>query len=399
MLAGPRPRILILIKGLGLGGAERLIADALPHLDRDRFEYEFAYLLPWKDHLVGAIEGAGFEVHCLGEGPPTTDRRPQTVRPTRWREVLVLARGLVALWRLQRARGYDLIQADLPLAGLLARLVGRATGRPAIYIEHNLPERYRRLTRWLNGRTYSWNAAAVAVSEEVADSVRRQGLADKTRLVTVPNGVPVEAVRAEAGDGDGLRAELGIPDGRPVVGTVAVFRASKRLGDWLVVAARVAEERPEVTFLLAGAGPEEGALRARAEALGLGARLRMPGFRPDGRRLMGLMDVYLMTSEYEGLPLALLEAMALGVPAVATAVGGVPEAVEDGQNGLLAGVGQVEELAGQVLRLLDDGALRARLGQRAAADVEARFDTQRRVQAMEGLYLEVLEEGGGSVGD
>jgi glycosyltransferase involved in cell wall biosynthesis len=104
------------------------------------------------------------------------------------------------------------------------------------------------------------------------------------------------------------------------------------------------------------------------------------------------MDVYLMTSEYEGLPIALLEAMALGKPVVSTPVGGIAEVVESGKTGLLAPVGSIAELSDCVAQLLDDPDLRMRMGRRAAAKVEAEHHAKHRVRAIESLYLELLQK-------
>jgi len=118
----------------------------------------------------------------------------------------------------------------------------------------------------------------------------------------------------------------------------------------------------------------------------------MPGFRPDGRRLMSAMDVFLMTSEFEGLPIALLEAMTLAKPVVSTRVGGIPEVLTAGSAGLLAGIGAVEELSACVLNLLNDAGLRARMGAAGAARIEADYHVQRRVRAIESVYHEVIAE-------
>jgi glycosyltransferase involved in cell wall biosynthesis len=171
-----------------------------------------------------------------------------------------------------------------------------------------------------------------------------------------------------------------------------VFRAQKRLADWLQVAARVAAHRKDVTFLLVGGGPLEAEVRAQIDALGLKHCVRAPGFRQDGRRLMGAMDVFLMTSEFEGLPIALLEAMSLGKPVVSTRVGGIPEVLEDGVTGFLSPVGAVDELADRVMRLLDDDVLQARFGRAAETKIETTYHVKRRVAAIEHLYHEVLEE-------
>lgn len=366
-------KILILIKGLGLGGAERLIVDSLPYLSREQFDYEFAYMLPWKDFLVPTITKAGFPVHCLG------------MQKT-WHFPLMQRR----LQNLIRERNFDLIHADLPVTGVLARLMGRRFGIPVIYTEHNLQERYHPLTRRANALTFGWNDCVLAVSEEVAASINRSGLGKKTRVTTLLNGVPVEQVRAEAGNVNGLREEFGIPKNHIVVGTVAVFRRQKRLQDWLEVANRVIKQQKNVTFLLVGHGPEESLLRAKIKELNLGDRIVMPGFRPDGRRVMALMDVFLMTSEFEGLPMALLEAMALSKPVVATSVGGIPEVVKNGDEGFLTLVGAVDELAECTTKLLANPQLRQRMGERGAVKVEERFHIKHRVKFIEGLYWEVL---------
>jgi glycosyltransferase involved in cell wall biosynthesis len=283
-----------------------------------------------------------------------------------------------------------LIHADLPVTGVWARLMGRRFGIPVIYTEHNLQERYHPLTRRANALTFGWNDCVLAVSEEVAASINRSGLGKKTRVTTLLNGVSVEQVRAEAANVDGLREEFGIPKNNLIVGTVAVFRRQKRLQDWLEVASRVAQQQKNATFLLVGHGPEEPLLQAKIKELNLSDRIVMPGFRPDGRRVMALMDIFLMTSEFEGLPMALLEAMALHKPVVATAVGGIPEVVKNGDEGFLTLVGAVDELASCTTKLLHDPQLRRRMGERGAAKVEEKFHIKHRVKFIEDLYLEIL---------
>ncbi len=376
-MTGDQPpyKILVLIKSLGLGGAERLLVDALPYLDRQQFEYTFAYLLPWKDFLVPRFDG--FPIHCLGGG-------------NRQRQAVTLALAARNLARFQRRHRFHLVHAHLPLSGVLARLVGRRYGLPVVYTEHNLQERYHPLTRWLNRLTYGWNSRVLAVSAEVAVSMARFHIERKAPVETLLNGVPVEQVRAEAAELGSLRQQMAIPPGHRVVGTVAIFRRQKRLADWLAAAAQIAAQRPDVTFLLVGHGPEEALVKQHIERLGLQERVRLPGFRPDGRRLLGLMDVYLMSSEFEGLPVALLEAMALGKPVVATAVGGIPELVRPGVDGLLAPVGAVDRLAAHALALLAEPERRQRMSHQAARRIEENFHLKDRVRFTENLYRALL---------
>ena len=314
---------------------------------------------------------------------------------SRTKKILSLAllpKAAKNLMALQQRERFDVIQADLPVSGILARLIGKWCDVPVVYTEHNLQERYRFITRWANAATYGWNRRVLAVSAEVTASMDRFGLIAKTRVVTVPNGIPIEAVRAEAALQGGVRHELNIPDGHLIVGTVAVFRSQKRLDDWLSVAARIAAHRSDVTFVIVGTGPLEADLRARVDQLDLSSRVRMPGFRRDGRRLMGAIDVYLMTSEFEGLPIALLEAMAIGKPVVSTDVGGIPEVLHHGVSGLLARTGAISDLADHVLRLLDSPSLRAEMGTRGAATIESSYHARGRIRTIENLYHEVLRE-------
>jgi glycosyltransferase involved in cell wall biosynthesis len=396
-----KSNVLLLIKSLGLGGAERLLVDSLPYLDRARFAYQIAYLVPWKATLVPQIIGAGVPVTCLGEIASAVEDRQGTTRNLPPAQVtaprsLEAAFSLpLAFWRLHKLQcqhHFDLIHADMPVAGILARLMGRRHNIPVIYTEHNLIERYHPLTRWVHGATFGWQDCVLSVSEEVQASIRRAGGERKTSVRTLLNGVPVDQVRAEATGLAELRCELAIPPGDCVVGSVAVFRSQKRLADWLAVAARVAEQEANVTFLLVGDGPEMPLVQAKVREVGLQERIRLPGFRADGRRYIGLMDVYLMTSQFEGLPVALLEAMTLGKPVVTTSVGGIPEVVSDGLEGRLAPVGDVAQLAQQVKTLLDDAPQRQLMGQRGAAKVEAHFHIKQRVQAIEQVYGAVLQK-------
>jgi glycosyltransferase involved in cell wall biosynthesis len=291
---------------------------------------------------------------------------------------------------LQRQHSFDLIHADMPVAGLLARLVGRQNGVPNVYTEHNLIERYHPLTRWVHGATFGWQDCVLAVSDEVQASIRRAGGADKTVVRTLFNGVPVDQVRNEATGLAELRRELNIPQDHCIIGSVAVFRSQKRLADWLAVAAQVAQTEARVTFLLVGDGPEMRMVQEKVCELGLLERVRLPGFRADGRRFIGLMDVYLMTSQFEGLPIAMLEAMVLGKPIVATAVGGIPEVIGDGVEGRLAPAGEITQLAAHVTALLKDATLRQAMGQRGATKVEEHYHIKERVRTIEEVYDAVL---------
>jgi glycosyltransferase involved in cell wall biosynthesis len=362
--------VLILIKGLGRGGAEQLLASSAPYLDRERFRYRFAYLLPWKDSLVAELEAGGLPVDCL-DG----------------------ARGLGWVGRLRalvRREGIDLVHVHSPVAAAATRTaLGR---RPRIvYTEHNVWSRYHRATYLANLASFPRNDHVFAVSDEVRASIRYPGplgALPMPPLETLHHGLDQAAV-AGWGGGDGVRAELGIPEHAPVVGNVANFKAAKDHPTLLQAAARVRQRLPEVRFLLIGQGPLEPEARRLAAELGLDATVVFTGFRTDAHRLLAALDVFTLSSTYEGLPIALIEAMALGRPAVVTRVGGVPEVLADGDQGLLVPPRDPDALAGGLLRLLGDRGLRDRMG--AAARVRAAdFDIRKAVRRMEQVYAGLL---------
>jgi glycosyltransferase involved in cell wall biosynthesis len=365
-------RVLVLIKGLGRGGAEQLLASAAPYLDRSRFQYEFAYLLPWKDALVGELEGHGFRVACLGGG-----------RGAGW---------ALRLRSLVREHDIDLVHAHLPYAAIGGRLALAGPGRPRlVYTEHNVWQSYKPPTYWANLLTFARTDHVFAVSDVVRGSIRYPRALRWRRLPpleTLYHGVDPATIQRAPGP-DGVREELGIPAGAPVVGTVANFRHTKGHNYLLRAAELVRRTIPEVRFLLIGQGPLEAEVRAEAGRLGLDGTVIFAGFREDVPRLTAAIDVFALSSLHEGLSIALIEAMALGRPPVVTRVGGLPELVEDGRHGLLVPPADPSALAAGIVRVLQDDALRARLGE-AARRRAADFDIRTAVRRMEEVYAGLL---------
>lgn len=361
------PRVLLLIKGLGRGGAERLVVGCARL--GGRFQYEVAYRLPWKHALVPDLTEAGIPVHCLG-----ADAR-------RWVRTL---RSLV------RERRIDLVHAHSPVAAVAAR-VTLPPSVPIVYTEHNVWPRYRLATRWANAATFPRNAYVFAVSQEVASSIRYPA---PLRWLPVP---PVETLvhgldPTEVGrwaHPDGVRSELGIPDGVPVVTSIANFKAHKGHAHLVRAAQMVRRRVPEARFVLVGAGPLELEVRRRVAALGLEEAVVFAGSRDDAPRIAAASDVFLLASEHEGLPMALLEAMAMGRPAVATRVGGVPEVVRHGTDGLVVPPADPAALADAVTCLLLDPELRRSMGE-AARGRAGQFDLRVAVRRIEEVYEGLL---------
>lgn len=365
-------RVFQLIKGLGRGGAEQLLLAAARRPGDTR--YAVGFFVPRKDALVGSLRDSGVEVLCFGAsgGGGMVLRVPRITR-------------FLRRWKA------DVLHCHLPLAGVVGRFAGRLAGVPVVYTEHNLMERYHPWTRRANLLTWRLQERVVAVSQVVADSIRAHA-GDRVPVEVVENGIDVQGFEPHFEDRQRVRQHLGIPLDAPLVGQVAVFRRQKRLDLWLETAAGIAERRPDARFLLVGDGPLRGEVGRRVVNLGLADRVVLPGLQEDPRPYYAAMDVFLLSSDYEGLPLSVLEAMATGLPVVTTAVGGLPGVVNEGSTGFLVPPGRPELLAERTLTLLDDPAAGARMGEAGRRRVAERFSLDRMVRRLEGIYHEVIAE-------
>jgi len=369
--ANGRVRVLWLTKGLGRGGVERLIASSIRHFDRERFDVEVAYLLPWKDAFVTEITDAGVPVHCLGSRGWTNVLWPMRLR------------------RLAREQRYDIIHTHMPLSAAIARL---ALGRRArfVHTEHNVWERHRRPSRWANSLTFGRNAAVVAVSASVAQSIHPARVAThKPHVEVLLHGINLNEIKHRSADRVRARAALGLGPDDVVIGTVGNLTRKKNQQMMLHATALLAERIPNLRLVLIGAGPLEDNLHHLATRLGVHDRTVFTGSRKDVLELLAAFDVFCLSSQFEGLSIALVEAMATGVPCVATAVGGIPEVIEDGISGLLVGPGATSELVDTLERVLCDEALHERLGQAGRARAAA-FDIGRAARRLQALYEEMM---------
>ena len=378
----PRPepadriRVLLAIKTLGYGGAERLLTDVVAAGDRHSFHYEVAHVLDDPAPLAEIIRADGTPVHSLG----STGN-------------LDLA-WMTALRRRLVAGRFDIVHFHLPYSAALGRLVvgtlPRRSRPVTIYTEHSLWNKVAVLVKLLNRATVHRDRALVAVSQAAFDSLPP---ALRPRAEVVVHGVDLARSRARVARREpiraALRAELGVPDGEVLVVTVANLRSEKGYDVLLDAAALTAARDLPVRFAAAGRGSEAAELADRHRRLGLRERFTFLGHRDDALDLMVAADVFVLASHQEGLPVVLMEAASVGTAIVATAVGGVPQVVADGVNGLVVPPGDPEALALALERVTTDAELRRRLGDRAMAD-SSRYDIARAAAEIEDIYRRVL---------
>ncbi len=374
-------RVIWVVKGLGPGGAERLLAElARAGLAADAADETAAgapgadvscvYVRPDKDHLVADLERAGVRCACVG------GRSPDLGWP--WR-----------LARLVRASRADVVHVHAPLPGAVVRLAVltmRRADRPAIVTtEHNAWPTYHPVTRWANRLTGRGDAATLAVSAEVAGSLRGSAA---SRVEVLRHGIDVAAVRAFAPERGAVRADLGVGPDEVLAMTVANFREQKDYPNLLRAMQLLLDRapgRPAVRLVAVGQGPGEHAARALHAALGLGDHVVLTGFRADAARLLAGADLFVLASRWEGLPVAAMEAVALGLPVVSTRVGGIAEAFTDGHDALLVAPGDPAALADAIALVAADPVLRARLAAGAAALADS-FDVGRAARHHAALY-------------
>lgn len=364
--------MLWLAKGLGPGGMERLLVNHARFGDHERFRFAAAFVVERPHSLVGELTDLGVEVHRLagGDGP----------------------RPLWDLRRLVRRLDIDLVHAHSPVMAAGARLAVRTLRpRPAlVYTEHNSWSSHARPTRLANALTYRLDDAQIAVSAAAQADGRRWA---RRPAELIAHGLDLEALRTVTTPPSKLRASLGIADGTAVAITVANLRAPKAHDVLLEAAARVVPELRrrglEFVWLCVGHGPLADQLAARRDELGLAEHVQFLGFRDDIPDLLRAADLFVLASRDEGLPLAVMEAMSLGMPVVATSVGGLPTVIDHRHNGLLVPPGSPAELAAAVVEVVTDLELWVQLGS-AARETAGAFDARAAVTHIEAVYDEVL---------
>jgi glycosyltransferase involved in cell wall biosynthesis len=331
----------------------------------------YGYFLENKNQVVPELETLDAEVHCFKANKP-----------------LHILSKVRAVAQYARAVQANVIHAHLPLAGIVARLAGRLAGIPVVYTEHNLQERYHPLTRWANTLTLPWCDCVLGVSAEVTRSALRH-VRKPIEAITLLNGVNTGSFDPMLFNRTAVRLQLGLPAEAPIMGTVAVFRQQKRLDDWLLLAEAVWQLLPEAHFVILGDGPCQAALQEQVRRQDMKKQVHFPGRLPDVRPWLAAMDVYVMTSAFEGLPIALLEAMSMTLPVAATAAGGIPEVVRDGKEGFLVPVGQAQRLLEPIVQLLQNPHVRTAMGKAARQRVEEAFSVKRMVRELEHIYEQV----------
>jgi glycosyltransferase involved in cell wall biosynthesis len=320
----------------------------------------------------------------------------RTVKLARLREVVAPLNDLAVLFglvRLLRRERFTVVHTHSSKAGFLGRLAAWICRTPVVvhtlhgFSYHDfMGGRRRRAYLALERLVRPMTDWFLAVAPQVAREAVEMRLAPPGAISVVPSAIELDRIPAE-GD-PRIRQELGIPADVPLVGTVGRLDFQKAPLDFVRMAAFVAASHPHTRFVWVGTGQLKDA--AHAEARRLGVDVRFTGFRPDAVDVAACLDVYVVSSLYEGLGRSLTEAIASGRPVAATAVNGVVGILEAGSPGLLAPPGQPEALARNVVWLPDHPVAARRMGEAGRARVRALFDPTVMCQLIEGTYARML---------
>jgi glycosyltransferase involved in cell wall biosynthesis len=352
-----------------MGGAERMVLHLVRNLPRDRFE-------PFVCSTVGGGELIELAQPVCG-----------AVAHLRFANPLDPA-GMWRLARFIRANRIDVVQIHGLRAEIPGRVVARLAGvRRVISTIHSV-DPWRRAVHSLADRaTRLLVSAHVAVCRAALEAAQARGeVSPHGPAHVIPIGVPLPS-DVPPGEAAAMRASLGVAaDAFPVVGVLANLRDMKGHAEMIRAAASLRGRFPRMRIVCAGNDTSGGAVPAMARAQGVDDTVLFPGFVRDTAALLAGLDVFALPSHWEGLPVSIIEAMHAGRPVVATRVGGVPELIKDGVDGLLVAPRDAGALASAIAALADDPVLRDRLGAAARARARAEFSVERMVERHARLY-------------
>jgi glycosyltransferase involved in cell wall biosynthesis len=385
-MAANRICVLHPITRLIVGGAQENTMYTAALLDRERYQV---------DVLCGPQTGS--------EGSLIEETRERgvdlTILPELLRQVSLPhdLRAIARMARLMRKRGYTIVHTHSSKAGILGRLAARLAGVPILvhtvhgwsFHDHMRPA-LRRLYIGLERLAASFTQAMIVVAERDIQKGLRQGIGSRDQYHLIRSAIPLDEFDPGQYDRREVRRALGIPIEAPVLGNVGRFSAQKNPLDWVRIAGRIGRAQPNARFLLVGDGPLRSEVERGLQAEGIAGRTVLTGLRRDPGRMMAAMDVFLLTSLWEGLPRVLPQAMSIGLPVAAYDVDGSAEVVLPGETGTLCPPGALDEMAAGCLELLRDPALRLQMGLSGQARARSEFDLTDMIARIDGLYQDLL---------
>jgi len=367
--------VLQLIDGMNIGGAEILLRDLSIGLMRRGFRVSIGYSTPGP--LAQEMQTLGF--------PLTRLPRLMQVDP-------ILFSGMI---RLMRKDMPQIVHTHLFKSDFHGRLAARIAGVPVVLSTLHSIDRWAQ--KRLLGKLYGWTSRfadrIIAISEDVKKFHLSNTAVDESKFITIENGVDIQRFAGQESGGRDIRREFRLDAAAPVFGIIGRLTPPKDHQVFLQAAALILRSIPQARFLIVGDGSLRQELESRALELGISASIIFTGMRRDIPAVLAALDVLVLSSLWEGLPVNLLEGMASALPVVATRVGSIPDVATE-ETAILVLSSDPAAIAQAGIKLANDPELRLRLGQAGLKRVKARYSMDMMINRTAALYAELLVQRG-----
>ncbi|MEI6043334.1 MAG: glycosyltransferase family 4 protein [Chloroflexota bacterium] len=398
-------KLLIIVTLSEMGGAQKYVYSLATGLPKDQFEVKV--ICAPGGPLISELTKAGIEVTSL-------QTLVREINPKQDWQAIQDLKALIHQWQ------PDIVHVNSTKVGLLGRVAAWFCKVPvSLYTAHGfvLSEPLSKSTKtlyWLGEKLGAWlGTYTIAVSEVDRQLALRYKLTTPSRIITIHNGIELEPDTsrdtARYEETAALKAELNLPTDKLLIGTIANFYPTKGLSFFLKAGALIKQAQsadaasrrgrtwsgppqPRVHLVLIGDGEERPQLLELVKELGLSEDVTFLGRRPNAGQLTSIFDLFIISSIKEGLPFALLEAMAQECAVVATRVGGIPEVLGNNEFGLLVEPGDASALADAAVRLLQNPALARQLGKKARSRILTAFSSEEMLNQTSAIYSRLLSE-------
>lgn len=368
-------RVLHIIDSFGMGGAQEVTLNLLKHTDHNLFEPEVACLYG-KGTYWEKYKRLGIPVHSLS--------------PFKFIPLYIPALFFKCL-----GRKYDIVHTHLIASNLIAKPIAALTLIPLRFNHDHSNDYYRykqKIRLWGDMLMNKLSSHIIAVSSSTRDFLLKWENIPENKITVVINGVDIERFYPQGEKRNHAIEKWGLPRNKIIIGGVGRLHFSKNYRLFLNIAANILLKRNDVHFAIAGNGPDENDLKRLASKLGISSHVSFLGYIRDMTEFYPVMDIFLLTSRYEGTPMTVLEAMACRIPVIAPALDGIIEVLKDGKSAMLCKEGNDKEFIEKLSLLINQPELSATLATKAYEDVQKNFSAGRMARDVEQIYLRHLNE-------
>ena len=361
-------KILHVTFNMAIGGTEQVIRQLITTTSGAQVEHAIVCIDGHVGEIGQALKQQGITLYQVRRNPGFDRELVRSIR------------------KIVRDGAFDIVHGHQYTPYLYAWLAARTTRARVVFTEHGRfhPDRYRYKAMLINPVISLMTPAVIAISRATARALSRYEFIPSGKIRVIYNGIA--GLHRDPGEMARIRSELGIPEGALVTGTVSRLDPVKNQSMMIRAFKRFREQVPEAMLVMVGDGPEMDSLQKLVKEGGLADCVRFTGFREQPQQYLALMDIFLLSSFTEGTSMTLLEAMSLGIPSVATRVGGNPEIVVDGETGFLVESDDAEGFAGAMVRLATEPETCQKFSDAAVSRFRDRFSAARMAEEYLSVY-------------